>query len=190
MINFMHNIRDHWEKLGLPSDGTVVTNVNLNHNSITHCVEYDSMAFKFESEQKEVTVVDVEWRMTKNRLCVPRVRITPVELAGTTVTYATGFHAKFIKDNSIGVGSTVVVEKRGEIIPNIVKVISKGDCKLPDRCSSCDEPLIMDGVHLVCKNSHCGNATKQDLIMWLKYLAPIDGFGTILQMKFLNKYSE
>lgn len=188
MINFMHNIRDHWDKLGLPSDGVVTTNVNLNHNSITHCVEYDSMAFKFESEQKEVTVVDVEWRMTKNRLCVPRVRITPVELAGTTVTYATGFHAKFIKDSSIGVGSKVVVEKRGEIIPNIVKVISQGECTLPDRCSSCDDPLIMDGVHLVCKNSHCGNATKQDLLMWLKYLAPIDGFGTILQMKFLNKY--
>jgi NAD-dependent DNA ligase len=84
-----------------------------------------AFAFKMVlSDQKaEAKVVDVLWEASKHGLLKPRVRIEPVHLGGVTITYATGYNAKFIEDNKIGVGAVVELIRSGDVIPKILRVI-------------------------------------------------------------------
>ena len=88
-------------------------------------IEYSSQAYKFDAETKLAKVEEVEWSMSKTGYMIPRVRIEPTQLSGTTVRYASGFNAAFIKDNNIGPGAIIKVEKANEIIPNIVAVLDE-----------------------------------------------------------------
>lgn len=69
-------------------------------------------------------VVDVEWNISKTGYLKPRIKVEPVNLLGVTITYATGFNAKFIYDNKVGPGSVVEITRSGDVIPFIQKVIS------------------------------------------------------------------
>ena len=84
-----------------------------------------AFAFKMVlSDQKaEAKVVDVLWEASKHGLLKPRVRIEPVHLGGVTITYATGYNAKFIEDNNIGVGAVVELIRSGDVIPKILRII-------------------------------------------------------------------
>lgn len=167
-----------------PIDGLVLTlpNVNLANNGE---VKQDSQAFKFKSEVANSTVVDIEWNMSKTNYAIPRVKIEPVQLAGTTVQYCTGYNAQYISENNLGIGAVVEVEKRGEIIPNINKVIAvSNSCELPKFCPYCNCELRWEGVHLACKNPACANATTQDTMIWTNILAPVDNLGESLKEKF------
>lgn len=68
-------------------------------------------------------VVEVEWNTSKHGFLKPRVKIKPIELVGVTITYATGFNAKFIFENMIGPGAKVEITRSGDVIPFIQKVI-------------------------------------------------------------------
>lgn len=80
--------------------------------------------FKVNVNFIETEVVDVDWNPSKNGYMKPRVQIEPVDLAGVTISFATGFNAKFIKDNVIGPGAVVQITRSGDVIPFIQKVIS------------------------------------------------------------------
>ena len=84
-----------------------------------------TFAFKMVlSDQKaEAKVVDVLWEPSKDGLLKPRVRIEPIHLGGVTITYATGYNAKFIEDNKIGVGAIIELIRSGDVIPKIMRVI-------------------------------------------------------------------
>ena len=86
-----------------------------------------SHAFAFKmvlSEQKaEAKVLDVLWTPSKDGYLKPRVQIDPIVLGGVTISYATGFNGKFIKDNSIGIGSLITLIRSGDVIPHITDVI-------------------------------------------------------------------
>ena len=84
----------------------------------------------------EAKVVDVLWSPSKDGYLKPRVRVEPLNLGGVCIEYATGFNAKFIQDNLIGVGSLVELIRSGDVIPHIRRVISGGinGAKMPD-CS-------------------------------------------------------
>jgi NAD-dependent DNA ligase len=85
------------------------------------------------SNLAEATVVDVEWNVSKDGYLKPRVKIDPVELVGVTVTYATGFNAKFIKDNGIGPGAIIKITRSGDVIPFILETITpSNDVEMPD----------------------------------------------------------
>lgn len=187
----MNLLRDKWYQLGIPADGIVLSDVYVKivHKfDIAYEIVYDSQAFKFPSEAKQVTVTSVDWNMTKNRRLVPVINFEPVSLAGTSVKRATGNNAKFIETHKIGVGAIIEVSKHGEIIPNVNRVIqpSDGNLDIPSICPVCGEKLVRDGVDLVCEYDNCPNAITQDLLVWLNKLAPIDGLGEKLTLKFLN----
>lgn len=78
-----------------------------------------------------VEVVGVEWKASKHGMLKPRVNIKPTELVGVTITYATGFNAKFINDNGIGPGAKVQITRSGDVIPFIQKVVQKATPALP-----------------------------------------------------------
>lgn len=84
-----------------------------------------SRKFKVGSEDNVAiaTVVDVHWEPSKTGYLKPRVEIIPVDLVGVTITYATGFNAKFIRENEIGPGSKVQITRSGDVIPFIQRVV-------------------------------------------------------------------
>ena len=190
-VSKMNYLKSKWYALGIPADGIVLSDIDVEIRSsdigdrTQFEIVYNSQAFKFPSETAEVTVSNVEWNLTKNRRLMPTVIFNPVELAGTTVQRATGYNAKYIKDNYIGIGAIVEVEKHGEIIPNINRVISAAlGVLIPSTCPCCGEPLEWIGVDLMCNNIKCSNAMEQDTLMWFKHLVPTDGMGDILILKF------
>ena len=79
----------------------------------------------------ETEVVEVEWNLSKHGYLKPRVVMKPVELVGVTITHATGYNAKYIKDNQIGPGSVVAISRMGDVVPNIIKTIKSTKASMP-----------------------------------------------------------
>lgn len=112
-------------------DGIVITADEIEaaqgqRNSVSLNPEH-SCKFKVNDENNivEATVTRVIWEISKSGYLKPRVEIMPVDLFGTTVTYATGFNGKFIRDNGIGIGAKIRITKSGTVIPYIVEVTTK-----------------------------------------------------------------
>lgn len=108
-------------------------------------------AFKFKINQ---TFVDTEcvrviWRASKDGYLKPRVEFEPIDLAGVTISFATGFNAKFIQDNGIGPGAVIRVTRSGDVIPFIQSVIAPATASMPDNMDQCD--WTESGVDLVLK---------------------------------------
>lgn len=97
------------------------------------------------------TVKEVQWNISKDGYLKPRVKIEPVELVGVTVQHATGFNAKFIKDNQIGPGAQIKITRSGDVIPFILEVVKPAkQAQLPN----VDADWTSTGVDLVVKNAH------------------------------------
>ena len=171
-----------------PSDGIVIADNDITYSASDKTVVWNSQAYKFPSECKIATVECVEWNLSKTGYMVPKVKFNPIHLAGTEVAYATGFNAKYIKDNNIQRSCKIEVTKSGGIIPYIVKVDSSpdSDAVLPHVCPLCEEELQWDGVNLACKNIECAGQALWDLIVWIKTLAEVDGLSDALIEKFAS----
>lgn len=176
------------------TDGLVLDMYNNCYvNSTTHKVKYEGIAFKFQAESKTTTVTDVIWSLSKTGYMIPRVQVEPVQLSGATVTYASGFNAKYIEEESICKGAKIELMRSGEVIPDIQKVLytpAKDDeymiSQLPTQCPECNSKLVWDGVHLRCDNVDCSGKGTWDLLVWTNFLAPIDNFGDKLRLKYLK----
>lgn len=104
------------------------------------------------------TVIGVEWNISKDGYLKPRVKIEPVNLMGVTVQHATGFNAKFIKDNNIGLGAKIKITRSGDVIPFIIEVISPAT--YPDMPKYDNIEWTVSGVDLVLKNAQENSAVK------------------------------
>lgn len=104
-----------------------------------------AFAFKMVlSDQKaEVKVVDVLWSPSKDGFLKPRVRIEPVRLGGVTIEYATGYNAKFIEDNKIGIGAIIEIIRSGDVIPKILSVTVPAEkAKMPEESYKWNETRV------------------------------------------------
>ena len=122
-----------------------------------------AFAFKMRSEDNcaEATVIDVEWNITKWNVLKPRIKINPVSLCGVNINYLTGFNARYIKDNSIGKNSILLITRSNDVIPYILKIIKPTIPDLPspgtyhwnetniDIIVNDDEDETMSGVKLI-----------------------------------------
>ena len=93
-----------------------------------------AFAFKVRLDNNiiEAMVEEVEWNISKWGVLKPRIRITPVNLGGVTITYTTGFNAKYIVDNDIGPGTIIQLTRSGDVIPYIVSVVESTYAQLPE----------------------------------------------------------
>jgi len=110
-------------------DGIVITD-NNDHVRVIDENPPHSFAFKLSNKFAVVKVIDVEWNPSKDAILIPRIEMEPTELGGVTITYATGFNAKFIVDNEIGPGAIVKIIRSGDTIPYITEIL-KGSKKGP-----------------------------------------------------------
>lgn len=187
MISEMNQLKDMWYILGYPADGIVLTDISVKRSE-DGVISYNSQAFKFPSETVCASVEDVCWSLSKSNYMIPRVKIEPVTLSGTTVQYASGFNAEYIKNNQIGKGALITICKSGEIIPDIQSVIEPGELDIPTKCPECGHDLVWSGVHIQCPNSDCSFARITDLLIWSSTLVPLDNLGDKLRRKFYYQF--
>lgn len=185
--NFIHQMeffKTMWYNK-FPADGIVLTDIAVE--AVDNSRIYNAVAFKFKAEVKEATVTGIEWNLSKTKYLVPTVLVSPVELSGAIVSRVAGNNAKNIVESGLGTGAKVKMYRSGEVIPYIDEVIEKVPAVLPDKCPCCGLDLIWKGVHLVCDNPNCADMKTQDLLIWCNNIAPIDGLGDTLKLKFFNE---
>jgi DNA ligase (NAD+) len=109
-------------------DGIIVTDNNCHIRNTAGNPEY-SIAFKSNGIGKITKVKNVEWNISKHGYLIPRICIQPINIDGVNINYATGFNAKFIVDNNIGLESELRIVRSGDVIPFVIEIITKS--KIP-----------------------------------------------------------
>jgi len=145
-----------------------------------------AIAYKYPPEQKASVLKNIVVQVGRTGVLTPKAELEPVRLAGTTVTYATLHNQDFISEKDIRIGDTVIVQKAGEIIPEIVAVIPEkrpADTVpyfLPDRCPVCGAPVSRDedGAAIRCTGAECPAQRLRNLTHFASRNAmDIDGLG-------------
>ncbi len=159
-------------KLGYPTDGVVlrVDDFALQDQlGLTSRAPRWAIAWKFAAEQAPTTLLDVEWQVGKGGTLTPRATMAPVFLAGTTVQHASLHNIEEIERKDIRIGDTVLVEKAGEIIPQVVQPIlgertgRERPIVAPEVCPSCGQPLVRVGPKIYCINTSCPAQIREKL---------------------------
>lgn len=121
-----------------------------------------AVAYKFPAEEKEAQILSVDWTVGRTGVVTPTANLSPVQLAGTTVSRATLHNVDYIAEKDIRIGDTVIVYKAGDIIPAVLKVVDKYRTDqevmpVPSHCPSCQSDLqhYEDEVALRCINPIC-----------------------------------
>lgn len=130
-----------------------------------------AIAYKFPAEEKEARLLSVDWTVGRTGVVTPTANLTPVQLAGTTVSRATLHNVDYIAEKDIHQDDTVIVYKAGDIIPAVLRVvtdkrISDLPLAIPTNCPSCQSQLLHfeDEVALRCINPLCPAQIKEGLI--------------------------
>ena len=121
-----------------------------------------AIAYKFPAEEKEAQLLSVDWTVGRTGVVTPTANLTPVQLAGTTVSRATLHNVDYIREKDIRKDDTVIVYKAGDIIPAVLRVVegkrvSEEHLDVPSQCPSCQSDLLHfeDEVALRCINPLC-----------------------------------
>ena len=154
------------EKYPFDIDGAVVKVNNLTQrDALGETAKFPrwAAAYKYPPEQKESVVQDIVVQVGRTGVLTPKAVVSPVRLAGTTVTNATLHNQDFITEKDIRIGDTVIVQKAGEIIPEIVSVVKEKRPEgtvpylLPSVCPVCGAAVARDedGAHIRCTGAEC-----------------------------------
>ena len=179
-------------------DGAVVKlNSLTGRAALGETAKYPRWAAAYQSppERKESVVEDIVVQVGRTGVLTPKAVVAPVRLAGTTVTNATLHNQDYITDKDIRIGDTVVVQKAGEIIPEIVEVVrakrpeGTAPYHLPDRCPVCGAPVERDedGAHIRCTGAECPAQLLRNLTHFASRDAmDIDGLGPAVVEALVN----
>ena len=170
-------------------DGAVVKLNSLSDRetlgSTAKCPKW-AVAYKYPPEKKPSRVVDIVVQVGRTGVLTPKAVLEPVRLAGTTVTNATLHNLDFIREKDIRIGDTVIVQKAGEIIPEIVSVVREKrpdgteEFEFPDTCPVCGAAVARDpdGAAIRCTGAECPAQLLRNLIHFASRDAmDIDGVG-------------
>lgn len=111
-------------------DGIVITH-NGKYPTNTSGNPDHSWAYKMAGESYLTTVEEVQWNISKSGILKPTLKVSPVKMEDVTVNYVTAFNAKYIKDNCIGIGTTIKIIRSGDVIPHIVEIVKGTQALLP-----------------------------------------------------------
>lgn len=180
---------DGREEFSFDIDGAVVKVNSLTDRSVlgsTAKFPRWAAAFKYPPEQKPSKVVDIVIQVGRTGVLTPKAVVEPVRLAGTTVTNATLHNQDFITEKDIRIGDTVLVQKAGEIIPEIVAVLHQHRPEgtqpylFPEQCPVCGAPVVRDedGAHIRCTGAECPAQLLRHLVHFASRDAmDIEGLG-------------
>lgn len=170
---FIQEIGRERDQLPYDIDGVVIKVNNLaGQEQLGFTVKAPkwAVAYKFPAEEKEAKLLSVDWTVGRTGVVTPTANLTPVQLAGTTVSRATLHNVDYIAEKDIRKDDTVIVYKAGDIIPAVLRVVeskrvSEERLDIPTNCPSCDSKLLHfeDEVALRCINPRCPAQIKEGL---------------------------
>ena len=179
-------------------DGAVIKLNNLSDRDIlgstAKCPKW-AVAYKYPPEQKPSRVVDIVVQVGRTGVLTPKAVLEPVRLAGTTVTNATLHNQDYIREKDIRIGDTVIVQKAGEIIPEIVSVEREkrpddaAEFVFPQTCPVCGAPVLRDpdGAAIRCTGAECPAQLLRNLIHFAARDAmDIDGIGPAVLQQLIE----
>ncbi|MGK8865637.1 NAD-dependent DNA ligase LigA [Streptococcus oralis] len=172
--DFIQEVGQEREKLPYDIDGVVIkVNDLAGQEELGFTVKAPkwAIAYKFPAEEKEAQLLSVDWTVGRTGVVTPTANLTPVQLAGTTVSRATLHNVDYIAEKDIRKDDTVIVYKAGDIIPAVLRVVeskrvSEEKLGIPTNCPSCDSQLLHfeDEVALRCINPRCPAQIMEGLI--------------------------
>ena len=192
------DLNENREQLPFDMDGAVVKVNSLSQRSsvgsTAKCPRW-AIAYKYPPEQKPTKVVDIVVQVGRTGVLTPKVVVEPVRLAGTTVTNATLHNQDFIDEKDIRIGDTVIVQKAGEIIPEVVEVVlalrPEGTVPyhLPEICPVCGAAVARDedGAAIRCTGAQCPAQLHRTLTHFASRDAmDIDGLGPAVMSQLID----
>ena len=172
--DFIQEVGQERDKLPYDIDGVVIkVNDLAGQEELGFTVKAPkwAVAYKFPAEEKESQLLSVDWTVGRTGVVTPTANLTPVQLAGTTVSRATLHNVDYIAEKDIRKDDTVIVYKAGDIIPAVLRVVeskrvSEEKLDIPTNCPSCDSDLLHfeDEVALRCINPRCPAQIMEGLI--------------------------
>ena len=179
-----------------PSDGLVLSYNDISYGrSLGRTAKFprDSIAFKWQDEEAETTLLDVEWSPSRTGLINPVAIFEPVELEGTIVQRASVHNISILKELALGKGDRIKVYKANMIIPQISENLTRsGALPIPGNCPACGQPTVIknenDTETLVCPNSECpAKDLKRFSLFVSRNAMNIDGISEATLERFLER---
>lgn len=194
---------EYWTKnrgnLDFEIDGMVIKVNNLKQREVMGYTAKSprwAIAYKFPAEQKKTKIIDIIVEVGRTGTITPTAVLEPVRLAGTSVSRATLHNEDYIREKDIKINDVVLVQKAGDIIPQVVEVIKEertGDelaFEMPKKCPVCSEPTVrLEGeVAVKCINMSCPAQIRRGIIHFVSRDAMnIDGLGESIITLLLNE---
>ena len=188
-IKYIGDFNELRQGLSYDTDGAVIKVNDVYQQRILGATGKDprwATAYKYPPEQAETTLEDIDWRVGRTGVLTPTAVLTPVKLSGSVISRATLHNEDFIRANDIRIGDRVVINKAGEIIPEVLRVVVEkrtGDEKeveIPSVCPECGWRVERQGEEAAirCTNPHCPALGREGLIHFVSRDAMnIDGCG-------------
>lgn len=188
-IKYIGDFNELRQGLAYDTDGAVIKVNDVYQQRILGATGKDprwATAYKYPPEQAETTLEDIDWRVGRTGVLTPTAVLTPVKLSGSVISRATLHNEDFIRAKDIRIGDRVIINKAGEIIPEVLRVVVEkrtGDEKeveIPNVCPECGWRVERQGEEAAirCTNPHCPALGREGLIHFVSRDAMnIDGCG-------------
>lgn len=188
-IKYIGDFNELRQGLSYDTDGAVIKVNDVYQQHILGATGKDprwATAYKYPPEQAETTLEDIDWRVGRTGVLTPTAVLTPVKLSGSVISRATLHNEDFIRAKDIRIGDRVIINKAGEIIPEVLRVVVEkrtGDEKeveIPNVCPECGWRVERQGEEAAirCTNPHCPALGREGLIHFVSRDAMnIDGCG-------------
>ena len=199
VVNAIEKIGEEREKLTFGIDGAVIKVDDLDFREILGVTSKSprwQIAYKYPPEQKETKLIDIVCNVGRTGAITPLAILEPVQVAGSTISKTTLHNEDFIKEKDIRIGDIVVIQKAGDVIPEIVKVkkgARKGDEKIfemPTICPICGAPAVREQgeAALRCTGIECPAKLYRNLVHFVSREAMnIEGLGKSIIDQLMNK---
>ena len=179
-ISEFHSVALSWEvrrpNLDYEIDGLVVALDSISEQEeagFNGLNPKGKVAYKFKPEQKTAKVLYIDWQVGRTGRLTPMARIEPTLVAGSTISNITLHNAANIRSMNVSMSDEVLIEKAGDIIPQVVRVVNKGSTSknvFPQACPACGGAVEDDGTNMWCKNSMCPAQLERRILHYIKTL--------------------
>lgn len=188
-IKYIADFNELRQRLAYDTDGAVIKVNDVYQQRILGATGKDprwATAYKYPPEQAETTLEDIDWRVGRTGVLTPTAVLTPVKLSGSVVSRATLHNEDFIRSKDIRIGDRVLINKAGEIIPEVLRVVTEKrtgaekEVEIPTKCPDCGWSVERKGAEAAirCTNPHCPALGREGLIHFVSREAMnIEGCG-------------
>lgn len=188
-IKYIADFNELRQGLAYDTDGAVIKVNDVYQQRILGATGKDprwATAYKYPPEQAETMLEDIDWRVGRTGVLTPTAVLTPVKLSGSVVSRATLHNEDFIRSKDIRIGDRVLINKAGEIIPEVLRVVTEKrtgaekEVEIPTKCPDCGWSVERKGAEAAirCTNPHCPALGREGLIHFVSREAMnIEGCG-------------